>query len=167
MEDKRVGAATAGQGIIAAAAVEYVVAGLAIEGVVAAIAKERVGKLRAANLRDTGESVCSNRGITGRRSRRDVDGHATGGVDKGYAGVAVAGDGVVAGQSLEVVERAVVADIQRAGLAEPGRIISIGKVGAAHRFDRPQRVVPIETSPPTVPAAMLTLIPDIVPMALL
>lgn len=167
MEDKRVGASTAGQGVIAAAAVEYVVAALAIEGVVAAIAKERVGKLRAANLRDTGESVCPNRGITGRRSRRDVDGHATGGVDKGYAGVAVASDGVVAGQSLEVVERAVVADIQRAGLAEPGRIIGIGKVGAAHNSIDRSVSVPIETSPPTMPAAMLTLIPDTVPMALL
>src|SRR5262245_14399587 len=135
MEDKRVGSATPDQGVIATAAVEYVVAALAIEGVVVGITRKRIGKLRAANLRDTGEGVCSNRGIAGRRTRRDVDGHATGGLDNCYAGVAVAGDGVVAGQSLEVVERAAVADIQSAGLAEPGRIISIGEVGAAHRLD--------------------------------
>ena len=109
----------ADQGVIAAAAVEYVVAALAIEGIVVGIARKRIGKLRAANLRDTGEGVCSDRGITGRRPRREIDGHTTGGADEGDAGIAVAGDGVVAAQSLELVERAAVADIQRAGLPNP------------------------------------------------
>ena len=45
--------------------------------------------------------------------------------------------------------------------SKSGGVVGIGEVGAAHRLDRPQRVVPTEASPTTVPAAMLTVMPPV------
>ena len=54
--------------------------------------------------------------------------------------VAVAGDGVVAAEALELVEGAVVADVEGACGAEAGGVVGVVEVGALDAFDRAQRV---------------------------
>jgi len=68
----------------------------------------------------------------------------------------------VSAHTLELAERAVIADIERTGEAEAGRIERVGKIRALDALDGAQRVVPIEASPVAVPVAILTVTAPVV-----
>src|SRR4051812_36847737 len=129
---------------------QRVAAALAFDKVVSAIACDRVGKVGAADARDAAEEcVGSDRGIAGGGARsieseRDRD--AGRGIVVADAGIAVAGDGVVAAHALEFIEVAATACIgagRRGSVAgEPYGIVGVGEVGAAYGLDRDERVGP-------------------------
>ena len=155
--DRRLAAAVGRDGVLgpaagedrdvaAGAAVDGVVAAAADEGVAVAVADQRVAEGRAGDAVDAaGDGVGAGHGDVSRRgavggAERQVDRDRGRGIGVDDAGVAVAGDDVVAAEAFELVEVAVVADIEGAGQAVAGRVVMVGEVGALDAFDRTQRV---------------------------
>src|SRR5262249_59987906 len=147
--DEMVDARSARHRVVAAAAIDRVVAALAVEHVVAGIAGDRVGEARAPDIGDSRESIGADRAVPGRRTGGKVNGDASRRVEKADSRVAVAEDGVLAAEALEVVARAIVADIQRTRLAEArvaagpvsaGRVVAVGEIRSTNRLDRPHRI---------------------------
>src|SRR5262245_37288086 len=147
--DEMVVAGSTRHQVVAAPAIDRVVAALAVEPVVAGIAGDRVGEARTPDIGDARESIGPDRAVPGRRTGGKVNGDASRRVEKADSRVAIADDGVVAAETLEFVERAVVADVQRTRLAEArvaagpvsaGRVVAVGEIRSTNRLDRPQRI---------------------------
>src|SRR5258708_27245633 len=74
-----------------------------------------------------------------RRAERQIDGDGGVRIAVDGARVAVAGNGVVAAEALELVELAVVADVASTGKAVSGRDVGVVVAGDLDAFDRAQR----------------------------
>ena len=118
-----------------AAAVDCIAAAPAVEhfsgaGRIAA-AGQCVAEVRAAHLAyATHDGIDADAATTG-RSGRQIDGDGTVGIDVRNARLAVAGDGIVAAKSLELIEAGATANIQ-AGPGKAGRVIGIGEIRTVH-----------------------------------
>src|ERR1700681_2349269 len=76
------------------------------------------------------------------RSERQVHGDCGCSVGVDNPGVAVAGDGIVAAEAFELIEGAVVADVEGARRAVSGRVVGVGVASTLDALDRAERVGP-------------------------
>src|SRR6201988_3683747 len=141
---------SAGQGILRRGAVHCAVEAVAaVNQVVAAASEEVLAPVTAQQgIVEAGPTdrvdaavhrVCTNVGIISNGavggSQLKIDGHGRQRKIIVDAGIAVAENGIVAAHTLELIERAGVAHIQRAGRAEANGGVSIVELRTANNFD--------------------------------
>ena len=130
--------------IKAPAAIDEIVASPAFEGLgnVRRVvgADQDVVEMRAAQCSDAAEGVSADRVVAHRTPRRDIDCHRARRIDVAYSGVVVAGDLVVAGHTLELVEAALIPAPIGAVRGEGGCVEDVRRVAATDGFDAQQRV---------------------------
>src|ERR1700738_2523483 len=152
--DEDIRAGTAGERVVAATAVEHVVAAPATQGVIAAIAGEDVVELGANHPIDAADNIVSagggahsaavNRTVVPKRND-----YAAGRMIIGDAGVAIAGDRIVAAAAFKFIK--VAARTPRTSIsgirARPGpaprkadRVIDIREFRSPNRLDRSQGI---------------------------